>query len=75
MTVATPEVSAAERMHPLERVRHSVGLSREQLAAAAGVSTGTIYGIERCGVSPQRATRAVLAMTLGLMPGELFPDG
>jgi DNA-binding XRE family transcriptional regulator len=59
-------------MHPLERLRCSLGLSREQLAAAAGLSAGTIYNIERCGVHPRRATQAVLAMTLGVMPDDLF---
>jgi transcriptional regulator with XRE-family HTH domain len=63
----------SDRLHPLEQIRRSLGMSREQLAAQAGVSIGTILGIERRGVRPQRATQAVLSMTLHVMPEVLFP--
>jgi DNA-binding XRE family transcriptional regulator len=41
------------------------GLSREALAAAAGISTRTVYAIEVEGNRPQRATQRVLAIALG----------
>ena len=67
-------IGQSVRLHPLEQARRSLGMSREQLAAQAGVSIGTILGIERRGVCPQRATQAVLSMTLGIMPEVLFPQ-
>lgn len=59
-------------MHPLESARRECGMSRERLAAKAGVSAGTIYAIERRGVHPQRATQAVICMALCLFPEQLF---
>jgi len=66
-------VEASDRLHPLERIRRSLGMSREVLDAEAGLSVGTLLGIERRGVFPQRATQAVLSITLGVAPEILFP--
>jgi DNA-binding XRE family transcriptional regulator len=46
-------------------------MSREQLAAEAGLSARTIYAIEVEGVRPQRATRRVLAEALGCTRAEI----
>lgn len=66
------EVSRPART-TLEQLRHARGLSREELAAMAGLSPRTIYALEVEGVRPQRATRRVLAISLNCNPGELFP--
>lgn len=57
---------------PLFHLRRAQGLSRERLAALAGLSPRTIYAIEVAGVQPQRATRHVLADALGCAPADLF---
>jgi transcriptional regulator with XRE-family HTH domain len=49
------------------------GLSREKLAAAAGISVRAIYNAERLGVCPQPATREVLARVLRCSPDDLIP--
>jgi transcriptional regulator with XRE-family HTH domain len=67
-----PEVSPIART-PLERARQAAGLSREQLAGAAGVSARTLFSIEREDAYPRQATQAVLCIALGLMPEVLFP--
>jgi DNA-binding XRE family transcriptional regulator len=54
--------------------RRAAGLSRERLAAQAGVSVRTIYALEVERVRPRRATRRVLADALGLTPADLFPE-
>lgn len=59
---------------PLTRLRAGRGLSREVLAAMAGLSPRTLYAIEREGVRPQRATCHVLADALGCSPGDLTND-
>ncbi|MGI8594539.1 MAG: helix-turn-helix domain-containing protein [Solirubrobacteraceae bacterium] len=48
----------------LLRFRNERGLTREQLAARAGLASRTIFNIERQGVEPQRATLHVLAEAL-----------
>jgi transcriptional regulator with XRE-family HTH domain len=60
-------------MHPLMSARRARRLSRERLAALAGVSARTIYALEVEGGRPQHATRHVLAEALGLDAVELFP--
>jgi DNA-binding XRE family transcriptional regulator len=55
----------------LEALRQDRGLSREVLAAQAGVSPRTIYAIEVEGVKPTRATRKVLSLALGCEMGDL----
>jgi transcriptional regulator with XRE-family HTH domain len=70
MRSGTHSVSAVEPT--LCRLRRNAGLSREQLAAEAGLSARTIYAIEREGVRPQRATRRVLAEALGCRPSDLL---
>jgi transcriptional regulator with XRE-family HTH domain len=61
-------------MAPLAELRAKRGLSRERLAALAGLSARTIFGIERENVRPQRATAHVLAEVLGCEPDDLL-DG
>lgn len=54
-------------------LRRAAGLSRERLAAKAGVSVRTIYALEVEGVCPRRATQQVLAEALGVAASDLFP--
>jgi DNA-binding XRE family transcriptional regulator len=71
-----PETSCQpppRRPSALELVRRSQRLSREGLAAAAGVSARTIYNIEVAGRNPRRATKRVLCLALGCRPEDLFP--
>ena len=67
-------VSTRDRTHPLLAARVAVGLSRERLAALAGVSPRTIYAVELEAVQPQRATRYVIAQALGTDVNDLFDD-
>jgi transcriptional regulator with XRE-family HTH domain len=55
----------------LQRLREGQGLTREALAARAGLSARSIYGHELEGVRPQRATAYLLALALGVDPGAL----
>jgi DNA-binding XRE family transcriptional regulator len=57
--------SGTREHHPLAQLRTRLGLSREALGAAAGLSPRTIYGIEAGCVQPQRATVRVLCLALG----------
>jgi transcriptional regulator with XRE-family HTH domain len=57
--------------HPLAILRRARGLSRERLAQRAGVSARTVYGIEREGHEPRRATASMLAAVLGCEPDDL----
>jgi transcriptional regulator with XRE-family HTH domain len=58
-------------MSDLRTYRLAQGLSRERLAAKAGLSARTIYGIEREGRCPNPATRVVLAAVLDCEPDDL----
>lgn len=70
----------------LRSTRDDRDLTREELAAAAGVAVRTIASIEAGESEPRRATVAVLAMALGVeadsllkhddpaMPGEVVQD-
>jgi DNA-binding XRE family transcriptional regulator len=60
--------------HPLAVLRVARGLSRERLAQLAGISARTVYGIEREGHVPLRATAAVLAAVLDCKPETLLRD-
>ena len=53
------------RKTALETHRNEARLSREQLAARAGITSKTIFNIERGQVKPNGATLQVLAMALG----------
>ncbi len=66
MTSGSSRVAAA-----LTTARRARGLSRERLAALAGVSARTIYAIEIERVRPQRATRRVLATALRIDVSDL----
>lgn len=57
------------------KARQGRGLSRERLAALAGLSPRTIFAIEVEGVRPQRATCRVLADALGCDASALGDDG
>lgn len=59
------------RVHPLELARRKAGLSREALAALAGVAVRTIYGIEREDRNAQGSTLDVLARALNTTPDHL----
>lgn len=63
----------ADDVSALEAARLARGLSRERLAAHAGLSARTIYAIERGGVCPHRATVRMLTEVLGRPASELFP--
>jgi DNA-binding XRE family transcriptional regulator len=63
--------SSASRRTTLRERRLALGLSREGLAIAAGLSARTIYALEVEGVRPQRATIRVLADALGCQPNDL----
>lgn len=69
--VCPPQGSEQETI--VKELRVARGLSKEALAAAAGLSLRTIYNAELPGWRPQRATRAVLALALGVDPDELVP--
>jgi transcriptional regulator with XRE-family HTH domain len=62
-------------MSDLRTYRLAQGLSRERLAAKAGLSARTIYGIEREGRCPNPATRVVLAAVLDCEPDDLAHNG
>ncbi|MFM9105629.1 MAG: ATP-binding protein [Chloroflexota bacterium] len=55
----------------LREYRHGAGLTQEELAASAGVSTRTVSDLER-GLrrAPQEGSGELLAAALGLCPGE-----
>ena len=55
-------------------MREGAGLSRERLAARAGLSPRTIYNLEHGLAHPRRATAVVLALALGVEPEVLSPD-
>ena len=55
----------------LLRLRSERGLSRERLAALAGLAPRTITGIERQGVCAHRSTALALAVALGCEIEEL----
>lgn len=56
------KVELGERVTAARRRRK---LTQQELAAEAGVSLGTISGLERGETLPQRANRAVIARALG----------
>jgi len=57
---------------PLRAARERAGLTREQLAVRAGLSSSTLYLAERAGLVSD-ATAAKLAAVLGVEPAELKP--
>jgi len=57
---------------PLRAARERAGLTREQLAVRAGLSSSTLYLAERAGLVSD-ATAAKLAAALGVEPAELKP--
>lgn len=69
MITASPDAARVETT--LERLRKISGLSRETLAAEAGVCVRTIYGLELEGRRPHRATARALAQALCCEPEDL----
>ena len=69
--IGDPRLSHSNH-HPLGELRVARGLSRERLAQLAGISSRTVYGIEREGSEPRRATAVVLAAVLGCEPSDLL---
>lgn len=57
---------------PTRRLREARGLTREQLAVKAGVSSSTVYLVERAGLLSD-AIAAKLARALDVAPAELRP--
>ena len=74
MTSGTVTCSPPAQTSRLYDARRANSLSREELAALAGLSPRTIYAIEVEGVRPQRATRRVLALALACATEDLFPN-
>jgi DNA-binding XRE family transcriptional regulator len=72
-----PEISTAQEYESnptgLAEFRLSQGLSRERLAARAGVSARTIYNLERGRCVPQSITQTVLARALRCRVKDIFP--
>lgn len=58
--------------NPVRAARERLGLTREQLAVRAGLSSSTVYLVERAGLISQ-ATAEKLAKALGCDPAELRP--
>lgn len=58
------------RASPTRRIREENGLTREQLAVRAGLSSSTVYLVERAGLLSD-ATARKLAAVLGVNPEEL----
>ena len=59
----------------LEQRRVALGYSRERLGAAAGgVSSATVWRIERGLVTPHHTTRLALARALRCEVADIFPD-
>lgn len=58
-------------IHPLELRRRREGFTREALAAESMIAVRTIYGIEREGRKPNRATVRMLADALGCKPKDI----
>jgi transcriptional regulator with XRE-family HTH domain len=55
----------------LSALRTAHGLSREELAALAGISARTLYDLEHGLTRPLRSTATVLAAVLGCSADEL----
>jgi transcriptional regulator with XRE-family HTH domain len=66
MLRATSEmvVTGTAGLSRLRCLREQRGISRDELAAASGVTAGTIYNLERGRVTPNRATLIVIAAAL-----------
>lgn len=56
----------------IRRLRRQAGLTQEQLAAKAGISTQHLSKVERNASSPTIKTVTALAESLGIEPSELF---
>lgn len=56
----------------VEQIRKQAGLTSTQLAAAAGISSGSVQQLERGSVSPKLDTVAAIAGALGVTAGKLL---
>lgn len=56
----------------VELLRKRAGLTSTQLAAAAGISSGSVQQLERGSVSPKLDTVAAIAGALGVSPAKLL---
>ena len=62
-----------KRPHAVQRLRKKAGMSQQDLAFAAGVSIGTIHGIEQRTVTDARGnTLLAIAKVLGCTVEELI---
>ena len=57
---------------PVQQRRIAKGLTRERLAAAAGLTTKTVYNVEQRATTPTLTTYRMLAEALGCEPSDLF---
>ncbi|BDG06994.1 hypothetical protein AMPC_01070 [Anaeromyxobacter paludicola] len=65
-----PQTSAVDSQ--VRAARERLGMTREQLAVKAGVSSSTVYLVERAGLM-SKTTAAKLAVVLGVSAEELRP--
>ncbi len=66
------ETVATAPSSPTRRIRVQKGLTREQLAVKAGISSSTLYLVERAGLLTD-AIAVKLARALGVKQSELRP--
>ncbi len=63
------------RQSALYTHRIAAGLSREKLAVRAGITSKTVFNIERGLVEPNEATLRVLAQALAIEVADLTDEG
>jgi transcriptional regulator with XRE-family HTH domain len=74
VTGTTASSQASRARSTLQLLRERVGLSREALAALAGVGTRTLYGIEVQDRTPRGSTAQAIAIALDVRPADLSPS-
>lgn len=65
--------SSRRTVSELQRLRLERGLSRDRLAALAGITPRCLYGLEIERRRPRQATAEALSLVLGIDIGWLFP--
>lgn len=70
-----PRFLAQRLAESVKRIRHDLGLSQEELAAACGLHRTYVGAIERAERNPSLATLEALSSGLGIDPSDLIaPD-